>query len=267
MKIAIIGLGFVGDAIFKSFQENKVNVVGYDLHRDGGIGTFESCLDTNFILLALPTQFCKKNMSYDKSAIEHTCHKLVKHKYKGCVVIKSTIEPETTERLSTCYPELNFIHNPEFLTARTAFDDFHNQKHIVIGSSHNCPEHCTTALQKFYHTYYPNAEITLCTALESESMKIFVNSFYAVKVQFFNELYLLCQSNGCDYGKVKDMMLKNGWINPMHTIVPGPDGQLSYGGACLPKDANALCHYMKQQDTPYDVLDAVISERNGMRDQ
>ena len=109
------------------------------------------------------------------------------------------------------------------------------------------------------------AEISCCTCDESESMKIFVNCFYSVKVQFFNEIYLLCQKSGFDYDKVKTMMIKNGWINPMHTTVPGPDGQLSYGGYCFPKDTNALNEYMKREGTPNGILDSCIKERNKLR--
>ena len=61
-------------------------------------------------------------------------------------------------------------------------------------------------------------------------------------------------------------MLKNGWINPMHTNVPGPDGKLSYGGFCFPKDTNALLNHMKRMNTPHNVLQATIDERNVMRD-
>ena len=61
-------------------------------------------------------------------------------------------------------------------------------------------------------------------------------------------------------------MLKNGWINPMHTTVPGPDGEISYGGLCFPKDTNALNKYMKRENTPNKVLEACIKERNEMRD-
>ena len=61
-------------------------------------------------------------------------------------------------------------------------------------------------------------------------------------------------------------MLKNNWINPMHTNVPGPDGLLSYGGLCFPKDTNALCSFMKKMNSPHKVLESVIIERNEMRD-
>ena len=60
-------------------------------------------------------------------------------------------------------------------------------------------------------------------------------------------------------------MLKNNWINKMHTTVPGPDGNISYGGLCFPKDTNALYYYMMENDVPCKVLEACISERDEMR--
>mgnify|MGYP003325842203 CR=1 FL=1 len=61
-------------------------------------------------------------------------------------------------------------------------------------------------------------------------------------------------------------MLKNGWVNPMHTDVPGPDSLLSYGGACFPKDTNALLQYMKNMETPHLVLENIVTERDSMRE-
>merc|ERR1712013_375367 len=104
-----------------------------------------------------------------------------------------------------------------------------------------------------------------CTSMESESMKSFVNSFYAVKIQFFNELYLLCQNNGADFETIKTLMMKNNWINPMHTQVPGHDGKLSYGGACFPKDTNALLQCMKKNGSPHQLLEGCVRERNNLR--
>ena len=103
------------------------------------------------------------------------------------------------------------------------------------------------SIKKFYNHYYPNANISICESNESESMKIFCNSFYAVKIQFFNELYLLCQRINCDYDTVLKLMLNNNWINPMHTKVPGTDGKLSYGGACFPKDTNAFTIFYEKK--------------------
>jgi UDPglucose 6-dehydrogenase len=117
----------------------------------------------------------------------------------------------------------------------------------------------------FYSQYYPNAKISQCPAGESEAMKLFCNCFYSVKIQFFNEIYLLSKKLGIDYLQVKNLMLENGWINPMHTTVPGPDGLLSYGGLCFPKDTNALNELMKKFESPNAVMNAVIKERETMR--
>ncbi len=59
-------------------------------------------------------------------------------------------------------------------------------------------------------------------------MKLFANSFYSVKIQLFNEFYFTCQKDGVNYNRVKELMIWNGWINPMHTVVPGSDGNFSY---------------------------------------
>ena len=258
--VGIVGLGCVGGAMKASFEKKNITVIGYDKYKEGGIGTLESCLKCDVIFLCLPTLFNKTE--YDKYPIVETCEYLDEHEYKGLVVLKSTVEPGTTAYLSRRYG-FSMAHNPEFLTARTAYEDFHNQKHIVLGMTPRCD---IDKLISFYKYHYPEAKISVCTATESESMKIFVNSFYASKIQIFNEYYLLCQKLGISYDKVRSLMLENKWINPMHTIVPGPDGKLSYGGMCFPKDTNALYNYMKRQDVPHAVLESVIKERNSMRD-
>lgn len=269
MKLSIIGLGFVGNAIYTSLIKNSFsldnNLFVYDKFKNGGVGSLEACLNTDIMFLALPTLYNDELKHYDTVAIKETCAILNQKQYNGTIIIKSTVEPETTELLATEYSNLHFIHNPEFLTARTACEDFHNQSHIVLGKTNNLPQDKLDIVKNFYSTHYPKAEISICSSTESESMKIFCNSFYSVKVQFFTELYLLCNKNGSSYDTIKNLMIKNNWINPMHTVIPGPDGQVSYGGACFPKDTNALNQYMTQYNTPHKVLDATIIERNELR--
>ncbi len=267
MIIGIIGLGFVGSAMYKSFKLNDVKVIGYDKYNKTiSNNTLEDMFICDILFLCLPTQFDEIQNSYDKSCIEEVCRDLENANYDGIVVIKSTVEPLTTIYLEEKYSKLKFVHNPEFLTARTAFEDFHNQKHIVLGKGNRINEYDINYLILFYKDYYPDAEISICSSTESESMKIYLNCFYSVKIQFFNELYLLSKSMDCDYNVIKNLMLKNNWINPMHTDVPGPDGLLSYGGYCFPKDTNALLNHMKRLDTPHMVLQATVNERNNMRD-
>lgn len=268
MKISIIGLGFVGNAMYSSFtlKNNKLyTIYGYDKYKDGGIGKIDDCIDSDIIFLALPTEFNSTLLEYDKTAILSVLEYLDKSNFQKCIVIKSTVDPLTTTILQGKYPNMHFIHNPEFLTARTAFEDFHNQTHIVLGKTEQCSNDMLNLLIEFYQKLYPNAFISNCTSTESESMKIFCNSFYAIKIQFFNELYLLSQKFGSNYDNIVQLMLKNNWINPMHTNVPGPDGKLSYGGLCFPKDTTALLHVMKKYGSECKVLEACIDERNCMR--
>jgi len=265
LKVGLVGLGFVGSAMLKSFNLHGCNVeASYDKFKDGGIGNREDLLNCDILFSALPTMYSEQLKQYNKQPLEETLEYLRDNNFAGIFVCKSTVEPGTCEIMAQKYG-VKIIHNPEFLTARTAFEDFHTQDHIVLGKTSLVSDKDVERVGDFYRRYY-NAVISYGSSTESESMKIFCNCFYSVKIQFFNEIYLTCQKNGSDYKNVVDMMLKNKWINPMHTDVPGPDGKLSYGGLCFPKDTNALNDYMKRTGVPNKVLDATIQERNEMRE-
>jgi UDPglucose 6-dehydrogenase len=272
-KVGVVGLGFVGGALKRSFESRGQSVIAYDKYKECP-NEREELLETNILFLCLPTQYVKGH-GYDIGALQETCNFLCKNRYNGLVVIKSTVEIGTTKLLSETYT-LNMCHNPEFLTARTAFEDFDNQEHIVIGTYYVTNKFRTGGeslvfansgfiLSRLYEELYPEAQISICRAEEAEAMKLFCNNFYAIKVQVFNEFYLLCQRIGADFETVRELMLNNGWINPMHTDVPGPDGSLSYGGACFPKDTSALNEFMKRMGATHEVLEACISERNKIR--
>lgn len=264
VKIGIIGVGCVGTAILKSMEDKLLapdTVIGYDKYKS--IGSFASILHTDIAMLCLPTPYSNDIQGYDLGPINDVCQALADNAYQGLVVIKSTVEPTTCEKLANKYG-LVICHNPEFLSAETAYEDFHQQDHIVIGYTTTTKQDLLLQLIQFYETYYP-AKISLLQATESEAMKIFCNTFYAVKIQVFNEMFLLTQKLGIDFDAVKRAMLTNGWINPKHTKVPGPDGSLSYGGMCFPKDTNALLSFMKRMDCPGAVIEATIQEHDVMR--
>lgn len=284
MKVGIIGLGFVGGAIHKSFTEKKIKTIGYDKFKNEGVKKFDDLLECQILFLCLPTPFSHKLQNYDLSPIDETCKLLEEKKYLGIVVIKSTVCPGTCQKIAKQYASLTIIHNPEFLSANTAYEDFHHQFHIVIGGTSSCKKESLQLISNFYHENYPDAEISLCQSEESELMKMAANDFYAIKVQFFNEIYLLCEKMDYNYQKVRDLMLKNRWINPMHTKVGEENTNpkllinkdqnekkeiikknLSYGGFCFPKDTNALLSFMKQNNTQHQLLEAVVKEREEMR--
>jgi UDP-glucose 6-dehydrogenase len=96
-------------------------------------------------------------------------------------------------------------------------------------------------------------------------MKLSANSFYSVKIQFFTEIYFLSKKLNCSYKTIRDAIVNNGWVNPMHTQIPGHDGFVSYGGACFPKDTSAFDKYLDRENIPHAVLNATVKERNEMR--
>ena len=263
MKIGVIGVGFVGGAVSNFFARNGHEVVCYDLHKR--IGALNNVLTTEIVFLCLPTVYDDVTKQYNKQAIMSTCRQLDCAGYTGCVIIKSTVEPTTTASLAERHPSLSLLHNPEFLTASTASEDFAHQKHIVLGATSTL---AASQLQKVINLYtlaFPDSNISTCTSDESEAMKIFANTFYAVKIQYFNEVFAMCQKIGADYTKVRDLIVKNGWVNEMHTKVPGTDGKLSYGGLCFPKDTSAVAAQMGRMGVPNQVIQATVDERNTMR--
>ena len=270
-RVGIIGHGFVGSAIYKSLEIHnfkcKENLFIYDKYKyESYFSILDDLLITDIIFLCLPTLYDKNKETYDLTALDEIIEYLSKKEYKGICLIKSTIIPNTILNYFSKYPNLKLIHNPEFLSAKTAFEDFHNQKHIVLGiCSDNTHEYIDIVI-KFYKKYYENAEISIIMSTESELMKLSANSFYSIKIQFFTEIYLLCKKLNCSYETVKETLLNNGWINPMHTNVPGSDKKISYGGMCFPKDTMALHKYMEKINTPCDILKSSINERNMMRD-
>jgi len=281
-SIGIVGLGVLGTAILETLKlfNISISIKCYDKYKtinlcDSLRLNLNELLDCDFIYLCLPTLYLEisnndvvcgnRNGEYDKSELYNVINELDTYKYSGLIIIKSTVEPGTTENILSKYPKLKIIHNPEFLTARTATNDFINQKHIVLGISSNLVSQDYAIIVKFYETYFPDAKLSICTSKESECMKIFCNSFYATKIQFFTEIKLLCDKLEIDYNNVKNLMLNNDWINKMHTDIPGPDGKLSFGGTCFPKDTKALNSFMQNNNIPNQVINAVVEENKKMR--
>lgn len=265
ISIGIVGCGIVGGAISNYYKKiNKYDVIEYDKYKQ--LGEFKDILNSDLLFLCLPTPFSEELKEYNISELSNTVQSLIKHKYKGYILIKSTINPGTIEKLINSNfnddYELKIIHNPEFLSQKTANTDFENQKQIILGGKR---EYVIRVKEFYKRDFSVNITISTMTSNESEMVKLALNNFYAVKIQYFTELYLLCQKLNINYDNVKSSMLLNEWINPMHTQIPGHDGQVSYGGMCFPKDTNAFLNFVKQHSKHYAVLEATINERNELR--
>jgi UDPglucose 6-dehydrogenase len=274
--VGICGIGFVGNAILTTFMkfisnhiENNCKIsypikaiFSYDKYKN--LGQFEDLLQCDIIFLCLPTLFSENLNTFDISELDNTLKKLHECEYTGLIVIKSTVMIGYTQSKNQEFAGLKIVYNPEFLTARTASYDFENQKHIIVGYDVNKNIDYLN-LMKIYDYYYPSSKITVCKNYEAEMCKLACNAFYATKVQFFTEIWDLCQKTQIDFITIKGMMLDNGWINPMHTSIPGPDGKISFGGACFPKDIKVLLSQMCNFGSHHKVIEAVIAEQQEIR--
>lgn len=246
--VGIIGNGFVGNAVYQNFRD-KVKCYVYDVDPNRSLNTLSETLSADFIFVCLPTPM-KFAGNCDLSILDSffsTCPTNV----DGIFIIKSTVPIGTTRKYSQM--GFNVVHNPEFLTARNAVEDFRNSERNVIGGDLELTEKVATLFTQHFH-YIP---IVYTTSDESEAIKYFANSFLACKVAYFNKLYDMCQASGMNYDIVRDGVTSDSRIGQSHTKVPGIDNDRGFGGTCFPKDLNSLIVQMESFGVDADMLKEV----------
>ena len=241
MRIGIIGQGYVGTAIKVGFEPHYT-VETYDKY-DGMKSTVqltdmvETC---QVIFVCVPTP-----MNTDGTCHTDIVESVVKeiddrvdlaNIPKPTVVIKSTVPPGTTDRLHRKYKGVDVIFNPEFLTEMNFIEDFKNQSRIILGGVRRG----TSLLRQVYSKVFPHATIVKTNAKYAETVKYFINCFLGTKVSFANEMKMLCDEIDIDYDKVVEYATYDERLGKSHWAVPGPDGELGFGGHCLPKDISAI---------------------------
>lgn len=251
MQVGIIGNGFVGNAIYQNFKDKVLTKV-YDVRQEKCLNTQIEVLDSDIIFICLPTPM-KPDGQCDLSYVMNFFKDVkLPSGHKPLFVIKSTVPIGTTDKLCEMRSELKIVHNPEFLTAVNAVEDFKNSDRNIIGGKQEwCHE-----LRNFFLDHFPYTPIQIVKSKESETIKYFCNSFLASKVAFFNNLYQICQKFEMDFDSVKAGVVSDTRIGPSHTKVPGPDGLMGFGGYCFPKDINALINTLKEND----IDDSLFSE-------
>jgi UDPglucose 6-dehydrogenase len=139
-------------------------------------------------------------------------------------------------------------------------EDFANQKYMVLGGED--PE---GFWQELFTSVLPDCKLYFyCSVTEASLVKYSINSFLATKVAFFNQLYDLCKVSGADYNLVRQIIAHDSRIGNSHTVV-GFDGDRGFGGACFPKDTNALLEYANKAQQPLTILDAAVEYNKTIR--
>lgn len=238
ISIGVIGNGFVGSAIVKGFlQYNDIKI--YDSNEFKSSHSLEETIQQNIVFVCLPTPMFKDTLECDISYITDFFNKVITLKYSSntIFVIKSTVPIGTTENLCEKFKSLKIVHSPEFLTARTALIDFITPSRNIVGGTH---QNGVELIKELYEYRFPGIKCFIMSSNESEFVKYFTNTFFATKVSFFNEMFLLIQKLGLSWNNILEGVMTDGRIGISHHQVPGHDGDLGFGGTCFPKDVNAF---------------------------
>jgi UDPglucose 6-dehydrogenase len=262
MNIGIIGQGFVGSAIYNGLK-NYYDVRTYDINNTRCNSTHSMvCKNSDIIFVCIPTPM-RKSGECDTRLLESVINKLQKECEKHpqnspVVVIKSTVPPGTTTRLATS-SNLDICFSPEFLTEANSFEDFKNQSRIIIGGDG------AKKVKAMFRKPFPRIPIVITKAETAEMVKYFTNCFLATKVTFANEIYQICQKADIDYDKVCEYALYDTRIGKSHLAVPGPDGDVGFGGHCFPKDLGALIYFAECLGLDSTILKSVQSKNDLLR--
>ena len=257
--IGVIGNGFVGGAVVQGFSTfNDVYV--YDKDSKRSVNTLEEVLNSNYIFVCLPTPMSAEGGECNLSIIEDFFSGIEYNKDQ-IFIIKSTVPVGTTKRLQNKYGLPNIVHCPEFLTARTARIDFICASRSIIGGHSSY----TSKVESLLKERFPGGSVITTTSDESELIKYASNCFFATKIMFFNEINLLCDKLGLKWDTVIQGIISDGRIGQSHFQVPGHDGDMGFGGACFPKDINALIKTMEESGVDPMVLKSVWEQNKNIR--
>jgi UDPglucose 6-dehydrogenase len=264
MKIGIVGVGFVGGSTARVLHPHH-QVYLYDKYQtpkwctekgnewaNPPINSSQSletlAKESEVVFISVPTPM-QPSGAIDYTNIHSSVNQLLDYT-KGAgrnpqdllVVIRSTAVSGTTDKLAEQYP-FRFAFNPEFLREKHALEDMKNTDRVVLGANDQRSLEQAAAV---YKPVFPNARFILTNTKTAEMIKYMANGMLTGQVALANEFYQICKAVGIDYDSVKQAVLLDPRIG-RNLDVPGPDGDLGFGGKCFPKDLNALIHLARER--------------------